>query len=71
MGKISENGEMAEFLMRGKASERQKPRMKLPRVSEDREKEYKYNQEQYERFPSEKLVDQPGKTTEEELPGPK
>ena len=68
LGKISENGEMAEFLMRGKASERHKPRMKLPKVSENGETEYKYNQEQYERFPLEKLFDRLGKTAEEELP---
>ena len=59
---------MAEFLMRGKASERHKPRMKLPKVSENGETEYKYNQEQYERFPLEKLFDRLGKTAEEELP---
>ena len=54
--------------MRGKASERHKPRMKLPKVSENGETEYKYNQEQYERFPLEKLFDRLGKTTKEELP---
>ena len=59
---------MAEFLTRGEASGRHKPCMKLPKVSEDREKEYKYHQEQYKRFPLKKLFDQPGKTTEEELP---
>ena len=53
LGKISESGEMAEFLMRGKASERHKPRMKLPKVSENGETEYKYSQEQYEEFPAE------------------
>ena len=68
LGKISENGEMAEFLMRGKASERHKPRMKLPKVSENGETEYKYNQEQYERISLENLFDRFGRTTEEELP---
>ena len=38
--------------MRGKASERHKPRMKLPKVSENGETEYKYSQEQYEEFPA-------------------
>ena len=39
--------------MGGKASERHKPRMKLPKVSENGETEYKYSQEQYEEFPAE------------------
>ena len=59
---------MAEFLMRGKASERHKPRMKLPKVSENGGTEYKYNQEQYERISLENLFDRFGGTTEEELP---
>ena len=59
---------MAEFLRRGKVSERHKPRMKHPKVSKNGETEYKYNQERYERFPLEKLFDWLGKTAEEEQP---
>ena len=52
---------MAEFSRRGKVSERHKPRMKHPKVSGNGEMEYKYNQEQYEKFLLEKLFDQLGK----------
>ena len=54
--------------MGGKASEEHKPRIKLPKVSGNEETGYKYNQEQYERFPLEKLFDRLGKTAEEERP---
>ena len=49
--------ELEEYLTKGKASERHKHRMELPRVDQNGVTKYKHTLEEYEGFPLQKLFD--------------
>ena len=49
--------ELEEYLTKGKASERHKHRMELPKVNQDGKTKYKHELRQYEKFPLRELFD--------------
>ena len=49
--------ELEEYLTKGKASERHKHRMELPKVDQNGKTNYKHELKEYEKFPLEKLFD--------------
>ena len=58
--------ELTEFRTKGKSSERHKYRMELPKVDEDGITHYKHGQNEYEKFPLDKLFDRLTESTKPE-----
>ena len=58
--------ELTEFLTKGKSSERHKYRMELPKVDEEGITHYKHGQNEYEKFPLDKLFDRLTESTKPE-----
>ena len=63
-----EEQEFMDFMTRGKATERHKRRMELPKVNEDGETNYKHQPEEYEQFDLGRLFDKLSESTQRVQP---
>ena len=65
---IKEEQEFMDFMTKGKATERHKRRMELPKVNQDGETNYKHQSEEYEQFDLGRLFDKLSESTQRVQP---
>ena len=63
-----EEQEFMDFMTKGKATERHKHRMELPKVNQEGETNYKHQPEEYEQFDLGKLFDRLSESTQRDQP---